>query len=474
MDFLLPILRSIVFLLVAIFLLNLSIYVHELGHYWAARWRKMVVDRFQIWFGKPIWKKEKDGVQFSLGWIPAGGFVALPQMAAMESIEGDNRESDRPLPKAPPIDRIIVAFAGPLFSFLLAVVIACVVWLIGKPMDMLHTTTIGEVVKGEAADVAGLKRGDKILSINDEPMTVWSGNLDAVDTSIMLSEGDKIKFTVQRPGTTEPLTILTEFKIDKSSFWQRRPMRQVGIHPETTSIVAECMPNSPAAELGLKEGDRIIEANGVKIDKSWQFKNVVEASDGKSVETKIERKTGEKTEIVAVSLMPKVPRITKDGLPKIGIYWTSKDFDTSIVHVNPIDQFKNGVKTMKVTIMKVISPSSSVGLQHLAGPVGIVRSQMQILDTPDGWRRVLAFFVFLNINLGIMNLLPVPVLDGGHIVTSLLEQVRGRPIRAKIMEKVQTAFALLLMSFMLYVTSKDLGGLFEDKVKAPPAIPEQF
>src|SRR6187431_2693426 len=98
---------------------NIIIFVHELGHFLAAKWRGLQIDRFQIWFGTPIWKKEVNGVQYGLGWIPAGGFVALPQMAPMEALEGGNKDG-KPLAPITPLDKIIVAFAGPLFSILLA------------------------------------------------------------------------------------------------------------------------------------------------------------------------------------------------------------------------------------------------------------------------------------------------------------------------------------------------------------------
>src|SRR5207244_5767652 len=114
-------------------LFNLLIFVHELGHFLAARWRGLKVDRFAIWFGKPIWKKKIGGVEYALGTIPAGGYVSLPQMATMEMIEGKGESSGKPLQPISPLDKIIVAFAGSLFSFLLAVSFAIVVWVIGPP-----------------------------------------------------------------------------------------------------------------------------------------------------------------------------------------------------------------------------------------------------------------------------------------------------------------------------------------------------
>src|SRR3954465_6281412 len=135
------ILKFILVLLEVLLLFNLLIFVHELGHFLAARWRGLKVDRFAIWFGKPIWKKKINGVEYALGWIPAGGYVALPQMATMEAIEGKGESSGQPLPPISPLDKIIVAFAGPLFSFMLAVVFAVVVWAVGKPVSAAGDST---------------------------------------------------------------------------------------------------------------------------------------------------------------------------------------------------------------------------------------------------------------------------------------------------------------------------------------------
>src|SRR5690349_13737652 len=114
------VLKFVFIVLEVLLLFNLLIFVHELGHFLAARWRGLKVDRFAIWFGKPIWKQKINGVEYALGSIPAGGYVSLPQMATMEAIEGKSESSGQALPSVSSLDKIIVAFAGPLFSFLLA------------------------------------------------------------------------------------------------------------------------------------------------------------------------------------------------------------------------------------------------------------------------------------------------------------------------------------------------------------------
>ena len=153
MEILISAFRFIGIVLLVIMMFNIMIVVHEWGHFLAGRWRGLHIDRFQIWFGKPLWKKTINGVQYGLGSIPAGGFVSLPQMAPMEAIEGKVEEGgeEKPkkeLPPITPLDKIIVAFAGPLFSFLLAVVFACLVFVVKRPIsEAVSSTTIGHVLE---------------------------------------------------------------------------------------------------------------------------------------------------------------------------------------------------------------------------------------------------------------------------------------------------------------------------------------
>src|SRR5262245_32117089 len=165
-------LKVLFILLEVLFLFNLLIFVHELGHFLAARWRGLKVDRFAIWFGKPIWQKEINGVVYCLGSIPAGGYVALPQMAAMDAIEGKPGSRPEELPPIGVLDKIIVAFAGPLFSFGLALVFAVLVWKIGRPVSETETTTtIGYVFKGSPAEAAGLLPGGVITKVDGCPVS---------------------------------------------------------------------------------------------------------------------------------------------------------------------------------------------------------------------------------------------------------------------------------------------------------------
>src|SRR3954463_9938145 len=153
--------RFLFVLLEVLILFNLLIVVHELGHFLAARWRGLYIEKFGIWFGKPLWKKTVNGVQYSLGSLPFGGFVALPQLAPMDIIEGKADVEREKLPPVSALDKIIVAAAGPLFSLFLALAFACLVWAVGYPVSEGDSTTvIGYVLPDSPAQKVGLQPGE--------------------------------------------------------------------------------------------------------------------------------------------------------------------------------------------------------------------------------------------------------------------------------------------------------------------------
>jgi len=451
MSILTPIL--VIFLVIMIF--NVIIFVHELGHFWAARWRGLEVERFQIWFGKPIWSKTHNGVQYGLGWLPFGGFVALPQMAPMESIEGGNK-NDKPLPPVKPIDKIIVAAAGPLFSFMLAFATAFVVWQVGKPDTRITTTTIGYVLKDSPAMKAGLKPGDTILAINGTEVDHYIGNMDtSIVANIITSEGNQIDFKIQRPGLDEPIIITSSFDIPKTAWYKRSGMRKVGFSYQEKVSIGGVIANSPAAEAGLQKGDIILKINDQPA--TARVMTLEAAESGEPATLLIKRGDEELT----VTLTGRIPLAPNDTLKSFGL---ALAFDESVVsrainHPRPWQQIKDAAGVMKKTLMLVTSSKSSIGVDQLAGPIGIGKGYYDMLTSPDGWKIALAFTVLFNINLAILNMLPFPVLDGGHITLSLLEIIMGKPVQARILEVVQTAFVLMILGLFLYITSKDVGSL---------------
>ena len=444
-------------ILVVIVIFNLIIFVHELGHFWAAKWRGLKIDRFQIWFGKPIWSKTVNGVQYGLGWIPAGGFVALPQMAPMEAIEGGNLDHEA-LPPIKPLDKIIVAFAGPLFSFLLALTAAVGVYFVGKPADFAATQVISEVAPGSPGEKAGLLPGDKITHINGKLVDGWDGRLDSIFMQIVTSEGDDIEFTVERPGVAEPLKLVSHFDIPETLWWQRKALRQVGIAPETGWVlVGSVMKDSPAARAGVQVEDRLVSVDGQEFKDAGEFTTYIRSKGEEPINFVLERKK----EPIALTIRPRIPLQPEGENAMIGVSFADVPvYEKAIIHPKPLEQISDTVEMMWVTITRVISPSSSLGVQHLSGPVGIAKLQYRMLNMDHPWQRILGFMVLLNINLAILNMLPFPVLDGGHITLAVAESIAGRPVKAKALEFVQMGFAMLLFGLMIFVTTKDIGDGF--------------
>jgi regulator of sigma E protease len=456
------ILKVIFILLEVLFLFNLLIFVHELGHFLAARWRKLKIDRFAIWFGKPIWQKEINGVVYCLGSIPAGGYVALPQMAAMEAIEGKNRPETTDLPPIGVLDKIIVAFAGPLFSFGLAIIFAVIVWQIGRPVSEGEKTRfVGYVVTNSPAAKAGLLPGDEIVAVDGKPVSRFGGIGDSINWRIVSSEGDTIPITYRRRDANGAITEQTceaRPSREATAIWERRSLRQIQILARETAIVAKVEPNSPAAVAGLKPNDIVVAVNGKMLYNPYTVAEEIRAAPDKALELQIRRGTNEFSRVMT-AVYPDGWKDNKDitdemRRPQLGIVWEAGG-RLDIDHLEPWAQIRTSVDAMISTFSAVLSRKSDIGLQHLSGPVGIVRIYYRLFESENGWRLAIWFSVVLNVNLALLNLLPIPVLDGGHITLALIEGLRRKPVNVRIIQAIQTSCAVLIIGYMLFITFFD-------------------
>ena len=511
----------IIFEVIVIF--NLLIVVHELGHFLAARWRGLVVEKFGIWFGKPIWKKTINGVEYSLGSIPAGGFVALPQMAPMEAIEGESATERAALPAVSPLDKIIVAFAGPLFSFLLALAFATVVWIVGKPVKQADSSlVIGYIQPDSSAWTSGLRPGDRIVEVDGRSVRLFNGMSDSVMWNVVSSEGPTIPVKVVRDG--QEMTFNPEpARMERQGFG-RSAKRQLPIDPAATPLIAQVKPGSAAEKAGFQVGDLVVAIQGKPLLHLSDIAFAQDAVPGQPVTVTVERQ-GKRTDLPLPPPVMRIRAVTKNapattaGLlagdvvvtaegrpatgvgfarlakekvnqpialtiqrgtetknlsvtplfeetnkrPMIGIEWAQDDdigWDAwgiiTITHPTPWTQVVETVRTMQNTFAALFSSKSELSFRDLGGPLLIGRTYFHLLNSEEGWRLALWFSVFMNVNLALLNLLPIPVLDGGHITLALIEMIRRKPVSLRVLEVVQTGCAVVLIGFMLYVTMFDV------------------
>jgi regulator of sigma E protease len=452
------ILHYIVIAFEVLLIFNLIIGVHELGHFLAAKWRGLKIERFAIWFGKPIWKTKAGGVEYALGWIPAGGYVALPQMATMEAIEGKSDATEEPLPNVSALDKIIVAFAGPLFSFTLAFLFAFVVWGVGKPSNEGdNSTKIGWVQPEGPAWQAGLRPGDTILEVDGHPVKNFqpTGSLsDSVKWRIITSTGPTIAIKYLRDGK-EATAYAVPTNVP-TKWYERKSLRQIFVDAAGKATILDVASNSPAALAGLTTDDEVIAMNGQPIYSPDIVDYAQEEMSNGVVKplTLTVRRGGQQFDRTLLAVKPLSPTNVP---PMLGILSWKGDTNFMLVHPKPWEQVSASATQIFSTIGALFEPKGQIGVQQLGGAVMIIRVYSNLFEDEDGWRRVLWFSVILNVNLALLNMLPLPVLDGGHIMLSLIEVVRRRPVSAKLLSTIQSGFAILLIGFMVYIAFFDTG-----------------
>ena len=482
------------FIFVAIFALGFTIFIHELGHFLAARRRGLIIKRFSVGFGPKIFGWEKDGVEYRLSAIPFGGYVALPQLADMGRLEGDNEnlsqenpeekddswdeddaedeDLDEPemaskMPKISYADKMIVSVMGAVFNVILAFVLACILSFFGYEVrDSQLTTKIGfvsdtvvrwnpktkegdEVVS--PAKKAGLKTGDEIVAIDgasvedfmDIQNRIITGKRWTSDNERRLVDVSVIRDGVKKTIEVNPVVVSNE------------QFRVIGIHPKETFFIDELSPDMPAIKAGIESGDQIVSIDNQPIHSFRFLVEYLEKTDqNQSVSLKV-LKGGENGSEEKFDLIPIEKKLVSNGqIITRKLIGFSPKFKTITTYPNPFVLIMQRVKDMYLTLTGLVSPKSDVKLRNMSGPVGIV-NHLSIF-AKIGFMKLLWFVVFINVNLAILNLLPIPVLDGGHMLFATIEKVRGQPLPFSLVERSQMIFVVLLFSFMLYVTFFDI------------------
>lgn len=234
-------------------------------------------------------------------------------------------------------------------------------------------------------------------------------------------------------------------------------------------MVGEVTRNSPAARAGLKPNDVILSADGHRLYHRLGLSDYIHERGTQPIVLEI----GRGKETIQVNVTPELPTAgPAERLPLIGVRWDDTGV-LAMVYPTPWEQVTSVISNMVSTLTALVSPHSDIKPQHLNGPVGIMRIYYLVFENEHAWRQAFWFSVLLNVNLGLMNLLPIPMLDGGHILLSLTEWLRRRPLSEPVIRWVQTAGAMLVIGFILYVTTFDLVDLRGSRSAAVKPAPEE-
>jgi regulator of sigma E protease len=462
-----------------VFLFGSAIFVHEFGHFWVALKRGLVVEEFAIGFGPKIVSWKRNGVEYSLRWIPAGGFVRLPQMitsaaieggsnkeqaavaGALGAIEGQSNKEEAPIPPASALSKILVAVAGPAMNVIFAFALATLIYFVGLPVPV-NPPIIGYVDAKSPEGRLGIHEGDRIVAIDGKPVKSW----DEISHTTILALTNVFQVTIMRGGSSHVYALTAE-----TSTVVGMAVKTLNLDPKDHLAVGQTMPGSAAAAADLKADDEIVSFAGETVSSREELSKLIQACGGKKTPLVIRRGN----ERLALEVTPAWDSSSKKYLLGV-IYGAGKDV-YEIEHPTPWAQVRDVWEQLYGTITALVhSHDSGVKASDLSGPVGIA-SMLAVWVNTD-YRLALHFLVLLNINLAILNMLPIPVLDGGHVVMALLERIRRRPMEVRFMEYTTTVFATLLILFMIYVTVFDIRriplihGLFNRKTQIEqPALP---
>lgn len=429
--------RNLGTVVVVVFLFGITIFVHELGHFLVARGCGMVVEVFSIGFGPALWKREKDGVTYKIGLIPFGGYVALPQMEpGGKPKEGE--ESKPPLPRVAPWKKILVSLAGVTGNALLAVLLAYIVYWVGKPSaPHERTCSIGFVETNSPAYAEGLREGDRIVAVNG----VTVGNWDEFTAASALSPMAKLDVDTAA-GRRE-----IELAMEKN--WMGIWMVP-GISWVNLCGVAGVVPGSSAEAAGIRAKDVIVEFDGRPLHSREHLIYLVNQARDREVPAKVERDGG----LVEVRVRPTYDEAS--GRALIGVMFNTMDIDyDQIVHPAPWSQIRQHA-TGIVRFLKALTSrrEARAASQAVGGPVAIL-----IVFWWTVQRSLILgiwFTCFFNVNLAIFNLLPIPILDGGHVVFALWEILTRRPLSERFYNRIINFFAILLIALFLFLTYRDI------------------
>lgn len=425
-----------------IIVLGILIFIHELGHFAVAKASGVGVEKFSLGFGPKIIGIQRGETEYRISLLPLGGYVKMVGEAPGEEISPELKAKS--FTHKPVWKKALIVAAGPAMNLVLAIVLLPVIFMIGiqVPRYLENPAVAGYVAPGEAGDKAGIRKGDVISAIDGKEIKDWEDLL----TALAMSPDKKVTATVQRDGSAMETSL-----VPKAS--EVTGAGTAGIYPPMEPVIGEVSPGFPAEKAGIKAGDRIVSINGKPISHWAELEDVI-------------HKSGDKKDIIisrggqelSFSITPKYNEEVKTWL--IGI---SRHEDSELKRYGFVESVKKGVASgiEMTTRLFVVIKGLVIGefsLKTLGGPIMI--AQVAGKAAESGLADLLSLVAFLSLQLGIINLFPIPVLDGGHIVFFGMEAVKGSPLSEKFMTVAQQVGIALLIALMVLVTYNDLFRIF--------------
>lgn len=418
-----------------IVVLGFLIFAHESGHFMFAKLFRVRVLTFSFGFGKRLFGFRKNGTDYRVSLIPLGGYVRMAGDSPEENVPGN---PDEFLSK-PKWQRFIILFAGPAMNVLIAIAFIAGLAMIGTE-QLITKPIIDEVSPGKAAAKAGLQAGDRFVQINAEKIE----DVEDVRLIISMNAGTPLKVVYERNGALRT-TSLTPDR-DTSDFG---PVGRAGVSFGLDPIVGRVVPNSPAAAAGVRAGDRIVTANGKPVGAMEDFATIADddVSKTKPVSIVVARGAQQLTLVVGRStdkqlgwgrgIVPQT-KILKLGLGGALRYSVKENWRM--------------LRFAFAAIGRMFRPEGSV--KELSGPINIARISGEMLQR--GWIATVSLMAMISLQLGIMNLLPIPVLDGGHIMILLIEGIARRDLSLRVKERIQQLGFAALATLMIVVIYNDV------------------
>lgn len=422
------------------FTLGIIVLLHELGHYVVAKFFGVRVLTFSIGFGKRVWGFTRGGTDYRLSALPLGGYVRMGGEMAEEST-GDPSD----FVNKPRWQRILIYLAGPFMNLVLSVGVLTVLFMIGTNLQGLSKVSpvVGYVDAGSAGEKAGLLPGDRILAVDGKPVEYWAD----FDFAVATAPERKLQLEIERQDQKQSVELVPA-KIPRDEYGD------AGLFPRLQMRFSVVFDGKPAALAGFHSGDAILRVDGLPIADAKQFIEAIEKRPGQNVEIEFRRLE----EVMKLTVVPE----DVEGKGKIGVQlgiFRQLPFREAIVesvHYN-LDLVKKTFEVLGKLFKREIAAKSA-----FSGPVEIVRLSGDAAE--QGFDSLFGLIAFLSISIGILNLLPIPLLDGGQITILLVESVLRRDLPLSTKERLAQAGFMVLMVLMAMVTffdlSKNLPSLF--------------